>query len=102
MERIITMTALALTITISASPVFARLNQWYSNQTNTYGWQLMSPEEQKAHHANMRRFTEYSDCKGYIDEHDKNMKDRTLEKGFELPVIQQNPCETMKNRRMLK
>jgi len=102
MKRIITMTALALTITISASPVFARLNQWYSNQNNTYGWQLMSQEEQKAHHAKMRRFTEFSDCKGYIDEHVKMMKERARDKGVELPDIQQSPCETMKNRRMLK
>lgn len=102
MIRIISMIVVTITIAVTVSPVSARLNQWYSNQSNTYGWQLMSPEEQKAHHATMRRFTEYSDCKGYIDEHDKNMKDRALEKGFELPVIQQNPCETMKNRRMLK
>lgn len=89
-------------LSMPVSSVYAKQSHWYSNESNTYGWNIMTPDEQKEHYAKMRRLTSYNDCIIYIEQHDALMKQRAAEKGVDLPALKQNPCDTMKGRRMLK
>lgn len=102
MKRIITIITLALTISLTISSAFAHQWCWTSNQCNTYGWQLMTPDERKDHQATLVRFTEYNACKEYVDAHHKKMEERAREKRVDLPVIQDNPCDVLKGRGILK
>ena len=102
MKRIITTIALTLAISLTVSFAFARPWRWNGNQQNTYGWQLMTPAERTEHQAKLSSFTEYAACKEYIDEDHKQMEERAKEKGVAVPVMRQNPCDTMKARGILK
>lgn len=85
-----------------ASSAVARPWRWSGNQRNTYGWQLMTPQERAEHQTKLRGFTEYDACKEYVDEHHKQMEERAKEKGVAPPVMRRNPCDTMKARGILK
>lgn len=102
MKGIITTIALTLAISLTASSSFARPWRWTGNQKNTAGWQLMTPEERTEHQTKLRAFTEYAACKEYVDEHHKQMEERAREKGVAVPVMLQNPCDTMKAKGILK
>lgn len=100
MARIITTFILALSLTVSAA--FAHQWCWCCDQSNTYGWQLMTPDERKEHQARLDNFTEYSACKEYIDEHHKKMEERARGKDVVEPQIKKNPCDGLKERGKLK
>lgn len=102
MKRIITTIGLTLAISLTVSSAFARPWRWTGNQKNTAGWQLMTPEERTEHQTKLRGFTEYNACKEYVDEHHKKMEERAREKGVAVPVMRQNPCDTMKAKGILK
>ena len=102
MKLIITTIALTLVISLNASSAFAHKWCWTCNQNNTYGWQLMTPDERKAHQAKLVSFTEFNACKEYIDKHHKKMEERAREKGVAVPAMQENPCDTMKAEGVLK
>lgn len=93
---------LSLTTALITSSAFAHQWCWTSNQCNTYGWQLMTPDERKAHQANLASFRDYSACKKYIALHHKTMEERAKAEGVTLPAIADNPCEAMKARGSLK
>lgn len=75
---------------------------WTCNQDNTYGWQLMAPEERKVQQAKLVSYTGYNICKEHIDSHHKEMKERARGKGIDLPVMESNPCDAMKGKGILK
>lgn len=103
MKRTITVViGLILTFVLILLSVAARKHRWYSNQSNTYGWEIMTPEEQKDYHIKMQSFTGYDACNDFITDHNKKMEDRAKEKGVILPTIQNNPCVIMKNRHMFR
>ena len=49
-----------------------------------YGWQLMSPQEQAAHRANMRTLP-YAERQSYRARHHEEMKQRAEARGLTLP-----------------
>ena len=102
MKRIITTIALTLAISLTVTSAFARPWRWSGNQRNTAGWQLMTPEERTEHQAKLRSFTEYAACKEYVDDHHKKMEERAKEKGVAVPVMRNNPCDTIKAKGLLK
>ena len=100
-----TIMTIVITILISAffaSAAIAQGWRWQGNQKNTAGWQLMTPAERTEHQTKLRNFTEYAACKEYVAEHHKQMEERAKEKGLAVPVMHQNPCDTMKTKGALK
>ncbi len=102
MKRTITFIVASCAISLALSSAFAHQWCWCCTQDNTYGWQLMTPEERKEHQAKLASFTEYNSCKGYIDAHHKKMEERARGKGVDLPVMENNPCDAMKDKGVLK
>ncbi len=102
MKRLLTMYALILSISMVTSLSTAHQWCWTCNRDNTYGWQIMSPDERKEHQARLGKFTDYNACKEYIDSHHKKMEERATVNGVKLPVMQDNPCDSMKVRGILK
>lgn len=100
MKKIIITITLATTIALSAA--FAHQWCWCCDQSNTYGWQLMTPDERKEHQARLENFTEYNACKEYIDEHHKKMEERARVKGVVEPLMKKNPCDWLKENGKLK
>ena len=101
--RTITTTRIApLVAALFASAAMAKPWRWNGNQQNTAGWQLMTPTERTEHQTKLRGFTEYAACKEYVDDHHKKMEERAKEKGVAVPVMRQNPCDTMKTKGILK
>ncbi|MDD2540606.1 MAG: hypothetical protein PHH28_06120 [Desulfuromonadaceae bacterium] len=93
---------LFLTTALITSSAFAHQWCWTSNQCNTYGWQLMTPDERKTHQAKLVSFRDYSTCAKYIEMHYKSMDDRAKINGVTLPPIEDNPCEALKALGKLK
>ena len=102
MKTITSVIIIILVAALFASTAMAKGWRWQGNQTNTYGWQLMTPAERTEHQTKLRGFTDYNVCKEYIDEHHKKMEERAKEKGVAAPVMRQNPCDMMKARGILK
>ena len=102
MKTITTTLIATLIVALFATAAMAKPWRWSGNQKNTAGWQLMTPEERIEHQTKLRGFTEYNSCKEYVDEHHKKMEERAKEKGVAVPVMRQNPCDTMKAKGILK
>lgn len=51
---------------------------------NVYGWQLMNPQEQAAHRANMRTLP-YAEREAYRFRHHEQMKQRAAASGLAVP-----------------
>ena len=101
--RTIKVTIIAtLVAALLASTAMARPYRWTVNQGNTAGWQLMTPAERTEHQIKLRSFNDYNACKEYVDDHHKKMEERAKEKGVAVPVMRQNPCDTMKARGVFK
>jgi hypothetical protein len=69
---------------------------------STSGWNLMSAEEQRAHHAKMSSVTTYAECKEYMEKHDKELADRAKAKGMVLRSPNERACDQMKMMGRLK
>lgn len=102
MKRIATTLIFTLLLATLAATAHARQWRWQGNQSNTYGWQLMTPEERADHQTKLRSFTEYTACTDYIAEHHRQMEERAKAKGVTPPVMRRNPCDTMKAKGVLK
>jgi hypothetical protein len=102
MKQIAAVVAATLLLTMLVSLSYAEPWRWRGNQKNTYGWQLMTPEERNEHQAKLRGFIEYEACKQYIDDHHNLMVQRAKEKGIAPPAMRRNPCDTMKAKGVLK
>lgn len=102
MRQIITTIAIFCSAALVVSAALAHQWCWTCDRCNTYGWQLMTPEERKSHQARLAGFTGYSGCRGYIDAQRREMEERAREKGLDLPVVEQDPCDAMKGKGILK
>ncbi len=102
MKRIFIGILLTFILAMLVSVSFAKPWRWQGDQKNTYGWQLMTPEERTEHQAKMRGFTDYNACKEYVGEHHKQMEERAKEKGVTPPMIKRNPCDMMKAKGRLQ
>lgn len=72
------------------------------NKDNTFGWNLMTPEERSAHHNAMMSAKTYEECKAAQEAQHKQMETRAKEQGKTLPAPRQNACERMKARGFYK
>lgn len=88
---------------VLAGPGLAK-GPWSANQKNTWGYQLMTPQERTEHQTRMRSFKTYDECKAYQDENHKQMEARAKEKGVTLPANRAGGfgCDNMKARGYLK
>jgi hypothetical protein len=90
-------------IVLSTSGLALARGPWAANQGNTWGWQLMTPEERIEHQNKMRSFKTYEECKAYQEEHHKQMEARAKEKGVTLPPMgPRYGCDNMKARGYIK
>ena len=62
--RIKFITLVVLSIFLLAGPAHAR-GPWRASETNTRGWQFMTPEERIEHQAKVRGFGAYEECRAY-------------------------------------
>ena len=98
----ITTVALALATSLAAGSALAR-GPLAVSKGNTWGWQLMTPEERTEHQNKMRSFKTYDECKAYQQEHHTQMEARAKEKSITLPAMGSGyGCDNMKARGYLK
>jgi hypothetical protein len=57
---------------------------WRASESNTHGWQLMTPEERIAHQARVRSLTDYESCEAYRTQHHELMAERARQHGMSL------------------
>jgi len=101
MKRIRILT-LALMASLPFSAASAHQWCWCVNQENTYGWQLMTPDERREHQARLIRFTEYDACIEYLESHRSKIDEKAGKAGIKVPAVTNNPCDTMKAQGILK
>lgn len=101
-RRVTILIGIILTAILITLSVAARKHRWYSNQSNTSGWEIMTSEEQREHHIKMQNLSSYDECTLYIADHKSKMESRAREKGVILPVIERSPCDIMKSRGMFR
>jgi hypothetical protein len=77
---------------------------WAATPGNTWGYQLMTPQERTEHQTRMRSFKTYEECKVYQEEHHQQMEARAKEKGTTLSARRAGGfgCDNMKARGYLK
>ena len=99
----LSLTALMLAATLAAPAAYAR-GPWAAGQGNTWGWQLMTPEERTEHQNKMINFKTYDECKAYQVEHHTQMEARAKEKGATLPMGKPGAygCDNLKARGFFK
>ena len=93
------MAAFVAGLTVGAGQAAPR-GPWVADKGNTWGWQLMTPQERAEHQTKMRSFKTYEECKAYLEEHHKQMEARAKEKGMTLPPRKPGMygCDNMKAR----
>jgi len=79
-----------------AQAAFAR-GPWRASESNTSGWQLMSPQERIEHQARIRGFSDYEACRAYQLEHHRLMEARAQERGVQLRPGRRDVCEHLRN-----
>lgn len=70
---------------------------WRATETNTRGWQFMTPEERIEHQAKIRGFKTYEECRTYQVEHHRLMEERARQRGMALPSGGQDFCAHLKS-----
>ncbi len=103
MNKYLAATILSLLVASIATSTLAQ-GPWMAEKGNTWGWQLMTPEERVEHQNKMRGFKTYDECKVYLEEHRKLMETRAKEKGVTLPAMRPSAyaCDNMKAQGFLK
>jgi hypothetical protein len=66
---------------------------WHASETNTRGWQLMTPEERIEHQSRIRGFTSLAECRAYQLWHHQRMEERAKQRGKALPTRRRDICE---------
>lgn len=93
---------LIITLLLPCTSVYAHHWCWCCNQDNTYGWQLMTPDERKEHQAKIVSFSTYGACREYSEAHHKKMEERAHEKRVDLPGVAVDPCDWMRDNAIFK
>lgn len=69
---------------------------WRASQSNTRGWQLMTPEERVEHQSLVRGFTDYDTCETYRTRHHELMAERARQRGLSLPDGGHDFCDRLR------
>ena len=72
---------LGLALVLSVSGAAQARGPWRASESNTSGWQYMTPEERVAHQARIRSFSNYEDCLAYRQQHHQQMAERARAQG---------------------
>jgi uncharacterized OsmC-like protein len=104
MKKMLSTLAATLVLVSLGIGVAEARGPWTATKGNTWGWQLMTPEERTEHQAKMRSFKTYDECKAYQEEHHKQMEERAKEKGLTLPMGKPGAygCDNMRARGYIK
>jgi len=86
---------LALLLLSIALPASAR-GPWRASETNTRGWQLMTPEERIEHQSAIRGFSTLEECRAYQVKHHQLMEERARQRDMVLPSGGQDICVHLK------
>lgn len=65
---------------------------WRASESNTRGWQLMSPEERIEHQSRIRSFSRLEECRTYQLSHHQLMEERARQRGLALPAGRRDIC----------
>lgn len=76
---------------LTLDPAMAR-GPWRASETNTRGWQLMSPQERLEHQRLVRGFTTLAECRSYQLAHHQLMAERARQRGLPQPAGGQDIC----------
>jgi hypothetical protein len=93
--RIKFITLVVLAMFLLAGPAHAQ-GPWRASETNTRGWQFMTPEERIEHQAKVRGFKTYDECRAYQVEHHRLMEERARQRRMVLPSGGQDFCAHLK------
>jgi hypothetical protein len=67
------------------------------DEDSTPGWALMSEAEREAHRAAVTAFSDYGQCRTYVERHHAEMMERAREQGRTLaPTSGRDACEALK------
>jgi hypothetical protein len=66
---------------------------WRASESNTRGWQFMSPEERIEHQAKIRSFTKFEECRSYQISHHQLMEERAQQRGLALVGSGHDICD---------
>lgn len=72
---------------------------WRASESNTRGWQLMSPEERIEHQAKIRSFTKLEECRSYQVSHHQLMEERAQQRGLALAGSGRDICDHLKTEK---
>ena len=72
---------------------------WSASESNTRGWQLMSPEERIDHQAKIRSFTKLEECRSYQVSHHQLMEERAQQRGLALAGSGRDICDHLKTEK---
>lgn len=69
------------------------------DNSNTFGWRMMSPDERRAHREKMHSLANIDDCRGYLADHQTLMRERAAQKGMPAPASPPvDMCQRMQDR----
>lgn len=69
---------------------------WRASETNTRGWQLMTPEERIEHQSRIRGFGTLEECRSYQRLHHQLMEERAKQRAMALSEGGRDICEHLK------
>jgi hypothetical protein len=72
---------------------------WRASESNTRGWQLMSPDERIEHQAKIRSFTKLEECRSYQVSHHQLMEERAQQRGLALAGSGRDICDHLKTEK---
>jgi hypothetical protein len=75
-----------------ASGVAAARGPWRADESNTSGWQFMSPQERLRHQAGIRQSGTYEECMRYESERLKAIRERARRRGQVIAEGRQDGC----------
>ena len=72
---------------------------WRASESNTRGWQLMSPEERIKKKTKIRSFTKLEECRSYQVSHHQLMEERAQQRGLALAGSGRDICDHLKTEK---
>lgn len=69
---------------------------WRASESNTRGWELMSPQERIEHQARIRGFATLAECEVYQNEHRREIEARAAQLGKQLQGGGRDFCEHLR------
>lgn len=87
----ITAILLSALLAVASGSVAAR-GPWRADESNTSGWQFMSPQERLRHQAGIRQSGTYEECLRYESERRKAVRERARRRGQVIAESPQDGC----------